>query len=250
MVGSVHTLNSELKNDPEYSASLNGLQTASEAFGEHQATGVFIPHFPESWFERSSSLKKIIWCGSATRKWGECGALDHCRTPEFYDDDPNDKDRHAISKSIFWRTMRSVGCHLEKSVTSFDPELKYSKHNQPETVVWSNVFRVGGPNGEPSRRLQQAQIQDCIACLKREIHLAKPNAVIFHTGYLSTNFTQAYFGAQDVGEDIPGCDGRVGVYAQAKTTVPHIWMTRHTKHTDQIRISDALAALNYAGVFK
>lgn len=210
----IKSLQEQLVADPVYVAAYSQLAELRKDF-QTEAAPLFAPFIPENWLEEceKANLQKIMWCGSATYGWIENGNLH-----------PSEVTKQALENSVenwasqseFWKTMGRAG-HIssDKKLSPTDIRKKY--------FIWNNLWKIGGHAGEPNTKLKRAQLELSIMCLRKEIEYAKPEIVIFHTGYLASIFTQRYF---EIDKAISTRASDItGVYP-APEFPKHIWASR------------------------
>jgi hypothetical protein len=79
-------------------------------------------------------------------------------------------------KSSFWRIIKRIS------------QEKYNAEEWHSKVAWSNLYKISKETGNPSKKLQKQQIENCKAILKTEIEVLNPKFIVFLTSHWENPF--------------------------------------------------------------
>jgi hypothetical protein len=80
--------------------------------------------------------------------------------------------KYNTKKSAFWRIARAIAGLAASGATD-----SLSDH-----LIWTNLYKISKPKGNPSKKLMTAQFELCTTILDAEIDYFKPNYIVFLTG--------------------------------------------------------------------
>lgn len=151
------------------------------------------------------SNKKIMVVGRAVNGW-EKTKFDNKDFDSVYDEaikcfknkeqfDPmdwvnkawkrNEKNRYNTARSAFWRVIRSFV--IEHTECPEDSSMWASN------IVWSNLYKVSPvARGNPSDKLKELQLDQCVELLKLEIDFYNPDIVLFITDTWFNKFSEVF----------------------------------------------------------
>ena len=161
------------------------------------------PFMPYIGSKYSTSNKKILIVGKATKGWGGDGGAgklsEVIKKPDFlkclseltdnfikkrvtpYYAGSNDKNNY---QSSFWRRIYRLTSALLNGESEL-PEYKLDPVKSTEcfeSIAWTNIFKISAIEGNPPKELINIIKNLCIEALYKEIEVLQPNIILFSTG--------------------------------------------------------------------
>jgi|SRR5665647_1179614 len=82
---------------------------------------------------------------------------------------------YYMNTSAFWRVTKNVLKELQ---------ITHSETDWSSYLAWTDLYKVSyGEGGNPSSSLMNAQFDDCVSFLEKEIKYFKPKRILFLCGY-------------------------------------------------------------------